>query len=165
MDDREVTCLRCGSIEIDCGCADGFCANPYEYITELQAQNKMLDDYATTLCGTRPDEIHENCDRRIAELEALVAIFIQVCPDNHTYIFATDKIDCPECRIAELEEERDAYAVANINANCTIAELKAQIKAFRTEIQDCRDAWAPDQPPSDLRQFLIDLESTLEGIS
>ena len=46
-----------------------------------------------------------------------------------------------------------------------IEKLEAQIKAFRAEIQDCRDAWAPDQPPSDLRQFLIDLESTLEQIS
>ena len=44
----------------------------------------------------------------------------------------------------------------------TVDKLQAQIKAFRAEIQDCRDAWAPDQPPSDLREFLIDLESVLE---
>jgi hypothetical protein len=43
-----------------------------------------------------------------------------------------------------------------------IAELKLQLKAVRDEIQDCRDSWAPDQPPSDLSQFLIDLESVLE---
>ena len=44
-----------------------------------------------------------------------------------------------------------------------IRRLEAQLKAVRNEIADYRDAWAPDQPPSDLRQFLIDLESTLES--
>jgi hypothetical protein len=43
-----------------------------------------------------------------------------------------------------------------------IEALQAQIKSFRDEISDCREGWAPDQPPSDLSQFLIDLESVLE---
>ena len=42
MSEQEVTCLRCSSIEIDCECAGGFCANPYEYITELEAQIKAV---------------------------------------------------------------------------------------------------------------------------
>ena len=65
-------------------------------------------------------------------------------------------------RLAELEAGNLLYQKDCDQKFIEIRTLKAQIKAFRAEIQDCRDAWAPDQPPSDLRQFLIDLESTLE---
>ena len=35
--------------------------------------------------------------------------------------------DCLHCRITDLEAERDSHAIANVNANCTIAELKLLI--------------------------------------
>ena len=64
-----------------------------------------------------------------------------------------------------LEAEREAFEssqrIDQILHN-QIEELDAQSEAVKAKIQDCRDAWAPDQPPSDLSQFLIDLESVLE---
>jgi hypothetical protein len=72
-----------------------------------KAQLKASEDYATTLTGTHPDDVHKSRDERIETLQA-------------------------------------------------------QLKAAQDEIQDCRDSWAPDQPPSDVAQFLIDLESVLE---
>ena len=56
----------------------------------------------------------------------------------------------------------DCLGQVRIPPDPRIKEMEAQIKSFRDEIQDCRDGWAPDQPPSDLAQFLIDLESVLE---
>jgi hypothetical protein len=41
-------------------------------------------------------------------------------------------------------------------------ECEAKLKAVKDECTDCRDSWAPDHPPHDLRQFLIDLESVFE---
>ena len=62
---------------------------------------------------------------------------------------------CPYCRVLELEADLRAALTGWDKSN-------DRVKAFRAEIQDCRDGWAPDQPPSDLSQFLIDLESTLD---
>ena len=72
---------------------------------------------------------------------------------------------CLLCIVAELKiafKQQKHAAEDYMHAARGVPRLKAQIKAFRAEIQDCRDAWEPDQPPSDLRQFLIDLESVLE---
>jgi uncharacterized coiled-coil protein SlyX len=51
MSEQEMECLRCGSIEVDCECEDGFQANVYDriadlmdLIAELQAENKRLKD-------------------------------------------------------------------------------------------------------------------------
>jgi hypothetical protein len=43
-----------------------------ERIKELEAQLKAANDYATTLTGTHPDDIHKSRDERIAVLEAQV---------------------------------------------------------------------------------------------
>jgi hypothetical protein len=37
MNEPELTCLRCSAIEVDCDCKSGFQANPYDRITELEA--------------------------------------------------------------------------------------------------------------------------------
>ena len=44
MNEQEVTCLRCGSIEIDCECTLGFQANPYDRIAELTDRITELED-------------------------------------------------------------------------------------------------------------------------
>ena len=49
---------------------------------------------------------------------------VVLCDDH-----INEKLDgCLHCRIAELEAERDSHAIANVNANCTIAELKDNLK-------------------------------------
>jgi hypothetical protein len=68
-------------------------------------------------------------------------------------------------RLAEIERRWVCVTGADNCMACEVLQAlktdRAQLEATKSEIQDCRDAWAPDQPPSDLRQFLIDLESVI----
>jgi hypothetical protein len=83
-----------------------------------------------------------------------------VC-DEHEAVYLKGGY-CLECRIVELEEDLCIEESVSELRGKHRDKLEAQLKAVRDEISDCRDSWAPDQPPSDVAQFLIDLESVLE---
>ena len=59
--------------------------------------------------------------------------------------------------------QRGLALVSRARPGNRVAELEAQIEAVKNVIKDCRDSWAPDQPPYDIRQLLIDLDSVLEN--
>jgi hypothetical protein len=63
--------------------------------------------------------------------------------------------------VTQLEAQYDRLIRRDTRNLEKLIAAQAKLEAVKSEIQDCRDAWAPDQPPSDLRQFLIDLESVI----
>ena len=95
-------------------------------------------------------------DERLAEIEAVY----------------TWQVDCGDLHITFQEMAEELLQAMKAERACSeswkkaVEESETQFRmlyrAFKAEIQDCRDAWVPDQPPSDLSQFLTDLESVLK---
>ena len=114
----------------------------------------MMTEYEGVIfrdgCVVITTEMHKALTDRLAELEAQIKELL----DKPCSMCGQDE------RIAQIGKRMGFRP--DVGA-LEIRRLEAQLKAVRNEIADYRDAWAPDQPPSDLRQFLIDLESTLES--
>ncbi len=43
-----------------------------------------------------------------------------------------------------------------------VEKLEAQIETTMKLIHSCRDAWAPDHPPHDLNEFMLEVEAVME---
>jgi hypothetical protein len=73
----------------------------------LKAQLKASEDYATTLTGTHPDDVHKSRDERIAELEKGLRLLLSWA-DNWDSPFLEDdewiETDGPKIRALAAQE-------------------------------------------------------------